>query len=160
MVEKFIFNERLKRLEPKEIKCFFCREQNMDNINDCLFVPIYRPINKLNIIIYRSVKFNKLPVGVPRCKSCLEIHETSKKKAKIYSWSIALAICLFFCLFQPFGFVIGLMSIGFTVLILNDYIPGKLIQKKDIFTIKDAGELDESIQELIAAGWLLEAPRA
>ena len=160
MVEKFVFNEKLKRLEPTENNCFFCRKEKKEQVNDSLFIAMYKPIKKLNLVVYRSVNFSKLPVGVPRCKSCLQIHTAALKKANMYSCIIAIAICLVLCLFGPAGIVLGLVSIGFTYYILNDYLPGKYIQKMDIFTIKDAGKLYEPILELINAGWSLEQPRA
>ena len=80
-----VLNEKLKRLEPIEKKCIFCSYNNMVSMDDCYFVPLFKENDRTNIIVYRSVKYSKILIGISRCSTCAAIHEAAKTKATIYA---------------------------------------------------------------------------
>ena len=88
-------NERLKRIEPTSKKCSYCVNGQVEKLNSCYFVPIFKENDRTNIVVYRSVKYQTIKIGIPRCIDCFGVHEQSKNKALILSIFISIAIFAF-----------------------------------------------------------------
>lgn len=73
MKDTHVLNERLKRLEPITTKCQFCNNNHSTAMNDNYFVPVFKVQDRTNVIVYSSVKFSKLLIGIPRCNGCRDI---------------------------------------------------------------------------------------
>ena len=129
-------------------------------MEDNYFIPLFRENDRTNIIVYRSVKYSKIPVGVPRCKTCMDIHQEAAKKAAIYSWSFAVvAVILSFMiwgLFGIFGIFAGLL-IGFAG---THVLENKFVRDKGIYTKLDGAKQNEAVQELVINGWSFNMPSA
>lgn len=155
-----ILNERLKRLEPTEKKCKYCGIESSQQMNDNYFIPVFREKDRTNIVVYRSVKYAKLLIGITRCKTCLDIHEKCAKKATLYSVGVGAAVVLvavliwgglgFFAI--PVGIIVGMLSFSL--------IENRLVRQHDIFTKKDGAETDDTVQEFIISGWSFNQPTA
>ena len=156
----YVLNKNRKRLEPTEKKCQFCEAEHSSDMDDNYFVPLFRENDRTNIIVYRSVKYSKVPVGIPRCKSCMDIHEQAASKAAMVAWLIAAGVVvLSFMLWGPYGMfaILAGIFIGF---LGTAYIQNKIVRGKGIFTKRDGAERNELVQSLIIEGWSFNQPTA
>lgn len=154
------FNTTKKRLEPTETKCQFCEMESSTHMEDNYFVPLYKENDRTNIIVYRSVKYNKVPVGIPRCKTCRAIHEHAAGRSALIGGSIAVAVVILsFLIWGIFGifsiFVAIFIAFGGTWLIER-----KMVRDKGIYTKLDGAKQNEAVQELIIGGWSFSMPNA
>lgn len=170
MVQGYSFNQDLKRLEPIDKKCGFCDKGKMQNVNDCHFASVFQEKNRTNILVYKSVKYSALQIGVPRCPTCLEIHGMSNKKAsKITGFlniGIVMAILLFAYEMLDFDIVnisLGILASLITILIIRVsgtlFLENILIRKQGVRTLNEGTNSNETIQDFVINGWLLSPPR-
>lgn len=153
-------NTAKKRLEPTETLCQFCTTEHSTNMEDNLFVPLFKENDRTNLIVYRSVKYSKIPVGVPRCPGCKSIHEKAVIKAALISWASAvLVLVLSFLIWGPYGFFAMLpaifIGVGGTYFLQNSIVRGK-----GIYTKMDGAKQNEAVQDLILSGWSFTLPSA
>lgn len=156
----YIVNKERKRLEPTETKCQYCEADHSSSMEDNYFVPLFRENDRTNIVVYRSVKYSKIPVGIPRCKNCLAIHEQAASKAALIAWCIAGGIVLLSFIIWGFGGIFALFIGIFGGVLGTDFIQDKLVRDKGIFTKKDGAEYNEAVQQLIMDGWSFKQPTA
>lgn len=158
---KHIMNEQLKRLETTETKCAYCSMENNADKNDSYYIPLFSVKDRTNIIVYSSVKYAKIDVGIPRCTSCREIHTNAGKKATLYAVIAAIATWLIaIALFNFFGGVFGLLAallVGFGG---QHFLKNKFVRDQDILTLKDGAETNETVQALVISGWTFTQPSA
>jgi hypothetical protein len=162
MIENYTFNESEKRFEPLEKKCTYCGTASVEKIDDCYFIPLFMKKDSTNLIVYRSVKFAKILIGIPRCMSCKETHQKANTNAAMLSWGIAVALIVFlFYNIIAFGGVV--LAIGFIAAIFigiygTGYFKDKFAVDNGIFTLKDGAETNEVIRDLVISGWTFEQP--
>ncbi len=160
MIDTHILNERLKRLEPTATKCAFCNIAFSTKMNDNYFVPIFKERDRTNIIVYSSVKFSKILIGIPRCISCREIHIFSVKRSNLIAIIFSISIIvLSFLIFGPYGFygvLVGLFGgIGGSFLLTKKYV-----SDKGILNLKEGAQQDKTTQLFIMGGWTFNQPTA
>ena len=160
MITKHYLNEQLKRLEPIEKSCQYCGQGNSENMNENYFVPVFKEQDRTNVIVYRSVKYKKVLIGIPRCHSCLEIHNAAANKAKLYSW-IGAVITMVLCFMIGGGFIVA----GIILLLLIGFLGSHLLEKdfvrkNGIHTKLDGAKENETVQEFIIQGWSFTQPSA
>ncbi|MDQ6471292.1 hypothetical protein RB619_11610 [Flavobacterium sp. LHD-80] len=164
MIENYTFNEYDKSFEPKETTCAFCEEAQIKNMKDTHFVALYVTNDRTNLIVYRSVKYSILSIGIPRCASCREIHEKSVSKSRLLTWIIVpILMGLLFYYISTLG--VFLFIAGFFVIVAAGFYGShKLTQffvaKENIWNLHDGIENDRFIQNLILDGWSLNQPSA
>ena len=160
MEEKYIFNERLSRLEPTETKCLYCRKKEIKNLNSCHFLNLYNEKKRTNVIVYRSVKFSKILIGVPRCESCKSIHEKSSEKANNYL--IVIGITLIALAIIIFSFSAIFISILIIAVLLLSKIPlkNKFIRDQNILIELEGAKKVDLIMDFIIDGWSFTQPSA
>ncbi len=156
----YIFNKERKRLEPTETKCQYCETGHSTSMEDNYFIPMFKENDRTNVIVYRSVKYNKLPVGIPRCKSCKSIHIHAAGRAAQIAWGIAIAVVILsfaiwgiagiFGIFA--GFIIGFGGSG--------WLQAKLACDKGIYPPEQGAKRNEAVQDLVINGWSLRQPTA
>lgn len=156
----YIFNKERKRLEPTETKCQYCEVGTSTSMEDNYFIPLFKENDRTNVIVYRSVKYNKLPVGVPRCRDCKSIHILAKGRAAQIAWAIAVAVVLLsfaiWGIFGIFSIFVGII-IGFGG---ADLLAAKFVKDKGIYTTTDGAKQNEAVQDLVINGWSLKQPTA
>jgi hypothetical protein len=159
-----VFNERLKRIEPTSKKCSYCFDGTAEKINDSYFVPIFKEKDRTNIIVYRSVKYAKLDIGIPRCPNCREIHEASKKKAGALAILAALAVLAFTVYnFMNFHAIVSVILFFLSAFIGFGgymYFQNTFTRKAGINTLKEGVENDPLVQDFLMKGWSLTLPSA
>ena len=153
-------NEATKRLEPTETLCQFCETDHSTKMEDNYFVNLYKEKDRTNIIVYRSVKFNCIPVGIPRCEKCLVIHESASLYGNLLGWVIAIAFVIFvFAVFGQWGFLAILAAI-FIGVFGSQYLENMFVRKKQIYTRKEGARQTEAVQDLVLGGWSFNQPMA
>ena len=160
----YTFNEKRKRLDPTYTLCQFCLKDFSTEMSDNHFTNIYNEKDRTNIVVYRSVKFQKLMIGIPRCKNCKKIHHNSA----IYGWLIGFVLAVgvvllanYFFKYQ-FGYLMFFSIVGFiaTFLLTPPIFVTIFSARQGIFSIMDGPERDPQIQELLHQGWTLNPPSA
>lgn len=156
----YTFNKNKKRLEPSETKCQYCDTEDSTDMEDNYFAPLYKEADRTNIVVYRSVKYSKIPVGVPRCKQCKSIHSKASIAAGWLGWGLALVFVILG--FQILG-VNGLFTliagpfVGYGLQVL---IEKKMVQAKEIYTKLEGAKQNEAVQDLVLSGWSFTKPMA
>jgi hypothetical protein len=156
----YTLNKEKKRLEPSETKCQYCEMEHSSNMEENYFVPLFKENDRTNIIVYRSVKYSKIPVGVPRCRTCLDIHQQAASKAGWQAWGIGAGVIILSWSIGSAPAVIGTILgvlIGFFG---TGYLANKIVRNKGIFNKKEGAERNPAVQELILDGWTFTQPTA
>jgi hypothetical protein len=156
----YILNKEKKRLEPSETKCQYCEVEHSTNMEENYFVPLFKENDRTNIIVYRSVKYSKIPVGIPRCRTCLEIHQQSTSKASLQAWGIAAAIVVLSFIIWGIGGIFAIIAGIFIGFLGTGYLESKIVRDRGIFTKKQGAERNPAVQELILDGWTFTQPTA
>lgn len=162
MIENYTYNEVETRFEPQEKKCTYCDVAHVAQIETCYFVPLFLTKDTTNLIVYRSVKFAKILIGIPRCKECSEIHAKSKTKAILLSWSIALGL-IFFLFYNLIYFggifvAIAALSSMFIGICGTNYFTNRFAANHGIYALQDGAESNAVVQEMVISGWSLTKP--
>jgi len=165
MEEKYVINQTLKRIEPLEKKCSFCRIKEMSLIDSCFFQTLFFEQKRSNYLVVKKVNFNKVSIGVPRCESCRSIHEGADAKAKKYIF-IAAGIILvlpFLLTLSLDTFTDGIIP-ALIVLIIGflckNYLSEKIVFKADILSEKNGAQYSVIVQDFLEEGWQYEQPEA
>jgi hypothetical protein len=162
--ETHVVNERLKRIEPLSKKCGFCYSGQAHDLDSCYFMPVFKENDRTNVIVYRSVKYQKIDIGIPRCADCMSIHTAAKRKALLISLLGALAIAAFMIYnFMNFHAVISValtfLSI-FTGFYGYGYLQHTFSGNAGISSLKDGAKSDVLVQDFLMKGWTLNQPTA
>jgi len=164
MINNYSFNEHYKRFEPHETKCTYCEQDHMKSMNECYFVPLFVTNDRTNIVVYRSVKYSKILIGIPRCASCKTIHEKSTSKSQwITAGCVIVALIL---LISNFMSISPIVSVGAIFAIIFGAIYGSkkmtesFVVGQDIYTLEDGAERNDVVRDLILAGWSFTQPSA
>lgn len=156
----YTFNHARKRLEPTNSKCEYCETGHSSFMEDNYFVPLYKEQDRTNIIVYRSVKYQKIPVGIPRCKSCKGIHEKSARKGSAFAVLLAIAIEIILFKIGPLWGVIGLFPSLIILFAGAEYIQDKFVENKGITTKMNGAKHNGAVQDLVISGWSFKKPSA
>ena len=166
-METHVFNEQKKRLEPVENVCKFCGRGYSENQDDNLFVPIYKEGERKNYSAYKSVAYEKLEIGVPRCPRCKEIQRKLNTKAIMFALVIGIVMALIsYLVINSFsdgvlmpiifalliGIVIGCIAWGVTRSVLG--------RKENMISGIDAVLQYGIVRDLMAKGWTFAKPSA
>lgn len=157
-------NERLKRLEPTTKVCSYCVDGKMNDINESYFIPVYKENDRTNVVVYRSVKYSMIKVGVPRCLRCKAIHEGSKNKALVIAL-IASILLLAFAVYNFMEFNVFVSVALFFGSIAGGifgyaYLQNIFARKQGIYALKDGAKNDPMVENLLNSGWTLNMPTA
>jgi len=156
----YVFNQARKRLEPTDTQCQYCETGHSSSMEDNFFLELYKEKDRTNIIVYRSVKYQKIPVGISRCKSCRDIHEKAETKATLISVGIAIALeVILFKIDLLFG-MIGLVAAFVIIFAGRDYFQSKFSEDKGITPKVDGAKRNEAVQDLVMSGWSFTQPSA
>ncbi|WP_018343682.1 hypothetical protein [Cytophaga aurantiaca] len=158
MATNHIFNEKLKRFEPIETSCQFCNKRSSDKMDRNYFVPVFREEDRTDIIVYSSVKFKKVLIGIPRCTQCFVIHQKSVYNSWIISVLTGIVCSVLGFVFLGLYGVFVLIPAFVLSIVAPMLIDSVLIRKKGILTPKDGAMKDPLVQDLVISGWSLNQP--
>jgi len=162
MIPSHNFNERLKRFEPIDKKCSYCDDKSENtSAQSAYYQALFKEQDRTNIVVYRSVKFQKLQIGIPRCAECMKIHENCKSISVLCGFGLAfLSIALGALLFGLVGGFIGLLIGIFAGVFGQEKIEDHFVVTKGIFTRRDAAEANSVVQTFVLSGWSFTQPTA
>jgi hypothetical protein len=154
------FNEAEKRFEPTEKICQFCGMKENEKMENNYFVPLFKEQDRTNIVVYRSVKYSKLPIGIPRCADCQEIHYSSSTTAVFISLLIGAGIFVMSVFTWGVLGVFAFVPAIFVGVFGKAFIEDKLVRNKGILTKLDGAKENETVQEFVIHGWSFNQPAA
>lgn len=157
MIRNYTFDEAYKRFEPHDHKCTYCRKTEMENVNDCYFVPLFVEDDKTNSVVHQSVEYSKVIIGIPRCRSCKDIHNDAKNKAISISMAsviVLLGILLYnFVNLNTFVFMLGIFTVIFGGIYGSAKLAERYVANKGIYTVQYGAETNEVVRNLVISGW-------
>ncbi|SFW85413.1 hypothetical protein [Chitinophaga sancti] len=156
----YVFNQARKRLEPTETKCQYCETGHSSDMEDNYFINLFKEQDRTNIIVYRSVKYQKIPVGISRCKDCLNAHESAAKKAGIICVAVAIAMEIIFFKIDLLLGLIGLVPFFLIIFAGTGYLANRFVEDKGVTPKVDGAKNNEAVQHLLMSGWSLTQPSA
>jgi hypothetical protein len=155
-----IMNSEEKRMEPKATLCCFCKQAHSTAMHENYFVDVYREQKRTNIVVYRSVNFNQIKIGIPRCTECMNTHYNSSIYASVIAVvGIVSLVVLSFYIHILLGFIAFLLSLG-VIAVIQPIIANKMIHQSGILTKRECAEDDPMVVDLIVNGWSLNKPMA
>jgi hypothetical protein len=158
MNDRYTLNDKLKRIEPNETLCQFCNKRHSDKMDRNYFAPLFSIQDRTELIVYSSVKFKKIMIGIPRCNQCYVTH----KESSFNAWGSSLVagfvlIVLGFAILGLYGFfsMIACFVLAFVApIFLVDF----LVRRKGILTEKEGTMKDPLVRDMVIAGWSLNQP--
>ena len=157
---KHVLNEKRKRLEPTDTQCYYCGKKESTNMNDNYFIPLFKEADRTNIVVYRSVKFQKIKVGIPRCSECLKLHNDADSKASVYVLLAVIIISVIaFMAFGPLGILV-LIPVGILGYAFQPSVEKKLVVKENILNKREGAEKNDTVRGFIISGWSFNQPMA
>lgn len=162
MIPSYNFNQRLKRFEPIEKKCSYCDDKSENSsVDSAYYVPLFKEQDRTNIVVYRSVKYQKVEIGIPRCEECVKIHGAEKTTARLCAFGIfAVVFALGIILFGLIGGVVGFIVALFAGVLSVDHLEERFVLSKGIFTPRDGAERNSVVQTFVLSGWSFNQPTA
>jgi hypothetical protein len=158
MMDKYILNERLHRLEPTDTKCAYCRKGSVVNIDDCHYVPLFMKKDSTNLLVYRSVKFAKILVGISRCDSCKQVHKKASTKSRLICFGIAFFSIPVLYFIHPVMAFVAFFAFFLIMRNIYKYFENQFAVDADVYTKDDGAEDNELIRDLIISGWSFTQP--
>jgi hypothetical protein len=160
MLSNYNYDESWKRFVPKEKRCSYCFQNESENVNNYDFIKLYKVKDRTNFVIYRSLKYEEMTIGISRCNDCVQFHEEVSRKSPILKYAIYLLILIF--VLPVFGlkvFVIGITLSLIIFFLLHKYAT-KNKSPKERLTLKQGIASNETIQNLVISGWVFDQPSA
>lgn len=164
MSERYKLNEARKRLEPTSLLCQYCWKAISEKMEDNYFAPVYREKNRVNAVVFRSVNFNKIHVGIPRCPSCKKNHQNNK----IVGWIIGLIVALlivklvtvYFAGQISYAIFFGILGFIIPLFFVSKLATTIIVVRSGIFTEREGAEREPQVMALLREGWTLDQPSA
>ena len=157
MIRNYTFDEAYKRFEPHDHSCAYCRQAEMENMNDCYFVPLFVEDDRANSVVHQSKEYSKVIIGIPRCHSCKEIHYDAKNKAisiSMVSVILLLGLLLYnFVNLNTFVFMLGIFTAIFGGIYGSAKLAERYVFNKGIYTVQYGAESNEVVRNLVLSGW-------
>lgn len=160
ILPKYNYNEGLKRFEPKEKRCSYCFKNESQNINNYDFIKLYKVNDRTNFIIYRSLQYEQIEIGISRCNECVEFHQDASRKSPILKYAVYILILIF--VLPVFGLKTFVIGITLSILLFYYLHKRSLKNKKpsERLTLKQGITSNETIQNLVFSGWIFDKPSA
>jgi hypothetical protein len=156
--DKYVLNKELKRIEPKDTLCQFCGQRHSTEMNRNYFAPLFKVKNRFTLIVYNSVRFDKILIGIPRCNQCYVIHQGNSYKGWIISLvSATVLIVLGFVTLGKWGIFPAPFLPAIAILtapLLTDF----LVKRERILSKKEGTKRDPLVRDMVILGWSLTQP--
>lgn len=159
--EGYNFNEIFKQFEPIDNTCVYC-QKNESTLNTNMYLNLYKEKDRINLLVFRSVKYSDFAVSVPRCSNCFEIHYNIKLYSKILTGlSFFLVFPLgFYLIGGVFGMFISIMSSALAAVYIYKIAEKKLLEIKQMDSEEIGAEKVKLVQIFLNDGWTSVPPTA
>lgn len=158
-----ILNEKMKRFDPVEKTCSYCNQDDQSvTTASAYYVPLYKEQDRTNIIVYSSVKYQMVTVGVPRCSGCLKIHSSERRNGYLYAFLLfVIIVASAVLLFDAIGIIIAVVGGALIAGFAADKLGPYLASRRGIATPQGGAETNSLVQNLVLLqGWSFEQPKA
>jgi len=160
MEEDYKLNKSLKRLEPIDKTCQFCNNGHSVNMNRNHYTPLFKENDRTNLIVYNSVKFQKIFIGISRCNACFVTHKKHSLYGTVINLLVAALITLIsFSIWGGLGLFVGIPSF-IIALFTAMHTAAIFTRRKGLRTKKEVSMKTPLIQEMVIAGWSFHQPTA
>lgn len=153
-------------LVPEGNKCMCCGKEITENEKANYTIPLYKEIDRTNLLVAENIKYRKIGVMVTRCSNCKKIQEKAESIPFLFSFSIGLIIAviglvLYFSGLWILGFIF--IPIGIITGILLKPTKGEdratdYLEKKKVLSKENAVVHYKEVAELIRDGWCFSEP--
>lgn len=152
------FNEGTRKLQPEDYTCRYCKKVKTDSVSDNVILPITRVTKRTNLLVLKSVSYNKMELLVPRCENCRKIH----KQAQLQTWILIILLAIglsalsimIWGLFGAFAILIIPAALTFAW----DPIRNFFLKKHNIPDVFKGFNSEPFVQALNKEGWLVGKP--
>ncbi|MEY2703140.1 MAG: hypothetical protein RLY43_1778 [Bacteroidota bacterium] len=160
MTENYSFNPDQNRYDTLEKKCVYCKKELSIGDETNHYQELFLEGKRLNILIYRKVKYTSFFICIPRCKKCKYIHNKSESTSNNWSWFLAILLFIFLKFYVELTTFFSIIFASILLLILQrKFLQDNL--KKHKITSKTEGAKDvQLVQQFLNEGWQLEKPIA
>jgi transcription elongation factor Elf1 len=159
MNERHRANEQLKRLEPTDPSCIFCGKASSTSMEDNHFQTIFSVTGSTDVIIFSSIKYKKVDVGVARCKNCTAVHEKMFQKGAYICMALSVPFIVAGAVIDGlFGGLVGLVVAAFILSRCFPFLERYLIHQKGVLTKKEGAKKEPTIKALLQSGWSFKEP--
>lgn len=166
-METHVYNEQKKCFDPIDNRCMCCGKGFSHGENDNFYIRLYKPKDWKNTLLYRSVEYHWINIGVARCANCKRI----QKKAILYSLLYALGIGLGIAIIGVvMVFALDMRTLGMAVIVLGIIASillglsksvdreAEYLEKKGVLSKEHAVQEYEEVAKLVREGWSFEEP--
>jgi hypothetical protein len=158
--DNYHFNAALKRFEPYERYCFYCKNKESNGQESTYFQNLFLEKKRLNLLVYRSVKYSTFSIGIPRCSACKEIHDGINMKSGIIGTSIGvLVFCVAKLKFEMHTILCIIIAFG-ALAIVSKLLKTELIRNHGIDSADKGAKNDPMVQQFLDDGWTTRKPSA
>lgn len=171
-MESHVFNERLKVLQPVDKTCMCCGK-NLSTGKDDYYQLFYKEDGRTNIVVFRSVSYREIGIGVSHCHECKMIQKKAKTQSIFRGYGMGLGIILVTsligCLLMRTNLYEAVGIILILVGILAGWIVGRMLYKRSkskickqhgILPVEEAMMNYELVGKLLDEGWTTKMPVA
>lgn len=160
ILPKYNYNEGLKRFEPKEKRCSYCFKNESESTKNYDFIKLYKVNDRTNFVIYRSLQYQQIEIGISRCNACVEFHQEVSRKSPILKYAVYILILLF--VLPVFGLKVFIVGMILSLILFYFLHKHEMKNKKpsDRLTLKQGISSNETIQDLVLSGWIFDKPTA
>lgn len=160
MQDNYIFNEELRRFEPVNSLCQFCNQEHSEDMNKNYFVPIFKVQKRTELIVYSSVNYNKVLIGIPRCNKCYTIHNDNTSNAWVICMIVAINLMFASIYIWGYGAFYAFIPLFIFAIVTPRFLADYLIRRNGILTKKEGAKKDPLVRDFIISGWSFNQPTA
>ncbi|MFC4230537.1 hypothetical protein ACFOW1_01450 [Parasediminibacterium paludis] len=177
MLENYYFDTDKQRFKPLDRICSYCGNATVNNEDESFYFKIFKEKSRLDLIVYRNVKYSEINLGIPRCTSCKDLHKKIERQSILTLIAFHL-FCIGYILVSisyinrmPLGLIVFsciIYLIYFLIISYSSFSSSnsdllKLIQivlslKYKILSPYEALDKNEFIKKLLENGWKVESP--
>jgi hypothetical protein len=160
MIPDYTFNPDLQRFETSNQTCEYCSKNTTQGDETNHYQSLYLEKKRLNLFVYRSVKYSTFSICIPRCKRCKTIHSNTESNSSKWAWFLGIVIFIFLNMYVELSNFWSIVFSLISLAIIDKSLQKDLLKKHNILSPSDGAEKNQLVQEFIEDGWQIEKPNA
>lgn len=160
MSQQYSFNPERRTFETDEKNCVYCKNQLSNGHETNYYQELFLEGKRLNLLVYRNVKYKSFFVCVPRCKKCKFFHTKSEASSNKWSGFLAIVLFIFVKFYMELSTFISIVIAAILFIIVQRQLLKDNLKKHEIPSESEGAKDVPFIQQYIDEGWQLEKPIA
>lgn len=153
-LKEYKINGTHRRIVPLNKLCWYCKNGESRNTYTDYYIRMYLVKERKNFIVYRSVKFKDISVGVSRCKKCYDIHQKASSSGwKYILLAVALIGGLITYVWGIFAVIFFLFAIPVAIIYGPLYVDNLITKKSGILSDEIGAKQVPLIQAMKNNNW-------